>query len=82
LRPRIPAAWPGYQLTYRWGQSRYHIQVSRPGDHPDGREILLDGKPLDGDAIELVDDGGHHEVLVCLDEEAPGTAKISDGGSG
>jgi cellobiose phosphorylase len=31
LRPHIPAAWPGYQLTYRWGQSRYHIQVSRPG---------------------------------------------------
>jgi cellobiose phosphorylase len=67
LRPRIPADWPGYQLTYRWGTSRYHIQVSRG----DGGDILLDGETLPGDSISLVDDGRDHEVLVCLEDRAP-----------
>jgi cyclic beta-1,2-glucan synthetase len=70
LRPCIPAAWQGFQLIYRWGESRYHVRVSRTAGPPEALEIHLDGQRLAGDAISLVDDGQEHEVLVCLKDGA------------
>ena len=66
----IPAAWQGFQLIYRWGESRYHVRVSRTAGPPETFEIHLDGQRLAGDAISLVDDGQEHEVLVCLKDGA------------
>ncbi len=65
--PCIPAAWPGFSITWRFGASRYEITVTNP-DHVcrgvAGAE--LDGVPCDGAAIPLVDDGRTHHVRVVL----------------
>jgi cyclic beta-1,2-glucan synthetase len=53
LEPVIPAAWEGFELTYRYGSSTYHIIV-RKGDAEEPTEIAL------------VDDGKTHEVTVTI----------------
>ena len=53
LEPVIPAAWEGFELTYRYGSSTYHITV-RKGDAEEPTEIAL------------VDDGKTHEVTVTI----------------
>jgi cyclic beta-1,2-glucan synthetase len=65
IEPRVPAGWPEYTLEYRHGTSRYVITVERPAEARPGRQrVLLDGRPLDGEEIPLVDDGGTHAVRV------------------
>jgi cyclic beta-1,2-glucan synthetase len=63
--PCVPAAWPEFALTYRYGRSSYAITVERPAAaRPGNQTITLDGQPLDGETIPLVDDGGRHEVVI------------------
>ena len=63
--PCVPAAWPEFALTYRYGGSSYAITVERPADARSGNQtIILDGQPIDGETIPLVDDGGRHEVVI------------------
>jgi hypothetical protein len=43
----------------------YRIMVEQPsGVARAGPELLLDGRPLAGAALPLVDDGGTHDVVV------------------
>jgi cellobiose phosphorylase len=61
----VPEAWPEFALEYRHGRSTYAILVRAPGRvRENGASISLDGRPLDGDAIPLVDDGKRHEVVI------------------
>jgi len=73
LRPRVPDAWPGFELLYRApdGRTRYAIRVDNPGGRAervvgarvDGREAaLVDGAAL----VPLAADGALHEVRVVL----------------
>jgi cyclic beta-1,2-glucan synthetase len=66
LTPRVPAAWPGFRIDYRFGNSTYRIEVRLPEGTTGGElTVTVDGEPqLDG-TIGLVDDGGTHHV-VCL----------------
>ncbi|CAN5907458.1 hypothetical protein BH23GEM7_BH23GEM7_02370 [soil metagenome] len=65
LTPRVPADWREFTIEYRYGQSLYVISVRDPaGARGELREVVLDGRPLDGPAIPLVDDGARHEVVV------------------
>jgi cyclic beta-1,2-glucan synthetase len=71
--PRIPDEWPGYRAVYRHGSSRYEINVENPHREANGTrrgvcEVTLDGQPLEGPEIPLVDDGEIHQVRVVLGE--------------
>ena len=70
LHPCVPASWPEFSLTYRFGESHYAITVVRPGllrEH--GVQVTLDGAPITvpehGDwRIMLHDDGASHVVHI------------------
>jgi cyclic beta-1,2-glucan synthetase len=69
IDPCIPQAWPGFRLTWRFGATRYAIEVANPEGRARGvAEALLDGTPVDPRAIPLKDDGGRHELKVLLGE--------------
>ena len=65
LDPRVPAAWPEFRLEYRHGGAVYDVVVERPHAARVGaQEVLVDGRTLQGEWIELVDDGARHAVLI------------------
>jgi cyclic beta-1,2-glucan synthetase len=65
--PCIPASWPGYEISWRFHDTRYQISVVNPAHQCRGvLEATLDGEVTDGGAIPLVDDGGMHHVRVVL----------------
>jgi cyclic beta-1,2-glucan synthetase len=67
LDPCIPAAWPGFAVTWRFGRTVYEISVENPEHRCRGiGEAELDGRPADPGAIPLVDDGVPHRVRVVL----------------
>jgi cyclic beta-1,2-glucan synthetase len=67
LNPCIPSHWPGYQIVYRHGDTRYEISVENgDGDGPRVTEASLDGSSLPDTHIPLLDDGGLHHVRVRL----------------
>ncbi len=67
IAPCIPAAWPEYQITWRFGGSSYEITVSNPLHRCRGiARALLDGVAVDAKAIALIDDGQTHRVNVVL----------------
>ena len=67
MDPCIPTSWPGYEVAWRFGRTRYEIAVSNPERRCRGiAEAELDGAPVDHRAIPLADDGGTHQVRLVL----------------
>ena len=67
IDPCIPRHWPRFKVDYRFGITHYKIRLENPNGVNQGiREILLDGNPLPGNLISLVDDGQPHEVQVMM----------------
>jgi cyclic beta-1,2-glucan synthetase len=67
VTPCIPADWPGFELTYRYGHTPYHVRVENPAGVECGvREVTLDGQPVPGGRIPLTDDRATHEVRVVM----------------
>ena len=67
IDPCIPARWPRYEITYRFGKATYHIVVENPQGVERGvRSVTVDGKTRDLTGVELTDDGQTHEVKVLL----------------
>ncbi len=65
--PCVPAAWPGYAITWRVGRTTYEISVSNPDRVCRGiAEAEMDGEPVDARAIALADDGAIHRVKLVL----------------
>ncbi len=67
--PCIPRHWPGFELSFRHGASRYEVTVENPRGVTRGiAAIELDGKPLPagGTALRLADDGATHQVRIRL----------------
>ncbi|MDT4809206.1 Cyclic beta-(1,2)-glucan synthase NdvB [compost metagenome] len=62
LQPVLPAEWPGFTLHYRYGATRYRIEVQQSA--AGAQSLSLDGVPLEGTEIPLVDDGREHRVAV------------------
>jgi cyclic beta-1,2-glucan synthetase len=69
IDPCIPRAWPGFEITFKHGASRYHIAV----ENPDGvcRGIVkasLDDREISRTpcAIALVDDAEYHYARITL----------------
>jgi cyclic beta-1,2-glucan synthetase len=72
LRPCIPAAWPGFRLSYRLpgGRGRLAVEVRNAGGGPAVVSASLDGHPLavGGGAVRipLPRDGKEHRVDVVM----------------
>lgn len=65
--PCIPAAWPKFTITWRFGASEYRILVSNPGRRSSGvTTARLDNKVVDFKSIPLVDDGRTHQVEIVM----------------
>ncbi len=77
LTPCIPAWWPGFQIDYRHGSTRYIITVRNPDSVCHGVvHAELDGRALAPGLpdIDLVDDGKVHRVAVILGRTTAGRA--------
>ena len=67
VQPCVPAAWPGFGITWRVGRTTYEIQVTNPDRVCRGvARAELDGETVDSKAIPIVDDGGVHRVRLVL----------------
>jgi cyclic beta-1,2-glucan synthetase len=67
MDPCIPSSWDGYSITWRFGGTRYQIEVSNPEHRCRGiAEAEMDGAAVDPAAIPLADDGGTHVVRLVL----------------
>jgi cyclic beta-1,2-glucan synthetase len=67
MDPCIPASWPAYSIAWRFGATRYEIEVLNPERRCHGvAQAVLDDAPVEPHAIPLVDDGGVHVLKVVL----------------
>ena len=69
IDPCIPRAWPGFEVTYKHGRSRYRIAVENPRGVSTGvSRATLDGREMSGTPCEitLVDDGTYHYGRITL----------------
>ncbi|MET4573347.1 cyclic beta-1,2-glucan synthetase [Stenotrophomonas rhizophila] len=67
LAPCLPDHWPSFELSYRFGRSRYEFVVTRTAR---GQPTLHVDDVLQSDlTVQLRDDGHHYRV--ALDLEAP-----------
>jgi cyclic beta-1,2-glucan synthetase len=67
LDPRIPKAWPRFQISWRYRSARYQIVVQNPHGAERGVEsVQMDGQVQADGLIRLVDDGRSHAVVVVL----------------
>jgi cyclic beta-1,2-glucan synthetase len=77
IAPCIPGSWDGFSLRWRHGQSLYEITVENPGRRNRGvAEAVLDGAPVEPQAIPLIDDGAVHRLRVVMGEPAPGATPM------
>jgi cellobiose phosphorylase len=75
MDPCIPASWPGYEIAWRFGATRYAIEVVNPDRRSRGvAQAVLDGIAVDPCAIPLSDDGGLHQLKIVLGESATASA--------
>ncbi|HZG56247.1 GH36-type glycosyl hydrolase domain-containing protein [Paenibacillus sp.] len=71
LDPQIPSEWPGYEATYRFGETRYRIAVRRrpAGEPAAAPQLTVDGHPAapsDEPFVELRDDGIERDVVLII----------------
>jgi cyclic beta-1,2-glucan synthetase len=73
IEPHIPAGWPGYEVTYRYGQATYAIcvQNDRESGGNAALDMTVDGRTVPGNLLALHDDGGTHQVAITLREQRP-----------
>ncbi|HXG88325.1 MAG TPA: glucoamylase family protein [Vicinamibacterales bacterium] len=72
IDPCIPAAWPEYAITWRFGRTTYEITVLNPERRCRGIGTAeLDGAAVDPRAMALVDDGRTHHVRLVLGDRQP-----------
>jgi cyclic beta-1,2-glucan synthetase len=68
LEPCIPSTWAGFRVRLRRGEATvYRIEVDNSGGAGRGiSEVELDGRPIAGAEVPLVDDGRTHTLAVAL----------------
>ena len=68
IEPHLPAGWPGFTATYRYGQTTHQIIVHNGGDLAEDAtfQMIVDGDPVAGNLLALCDDGAVHQVKVTL----------------
>jgi cellobiose phosphorylase len=74
IDPCIPKEWDGFQMTRQFRGDTYHVQVKNPRHVSGGvREVIVDGKKIEGNIVKPFKDGKLHQVEVLL-----GNSKNSD----
>jgi cyclic beta-1,2-glucan synthetase len=72
ISPRVPAAWKGFAVDYRFGTTDYAISVIDPAEvQQQGAQIHVDGVLQPADVIPLVDDSRRRVVVVSPKGSAP-----------
>ena len=69
IDPCVPRSWPGFEVTYKHGSSRYHIAVENPKGVCRGIvRAALDGADMASSpcAIRLTDDASYHYARITL----------------
>ena len=64
VTPCIPAAWPGFTVNYRYGNTTYIIEVV--SEKNNGHRIVLDDDELEGFPVSLTDDGKTHHLKIYM----------------
>ncbi len=65
--PCVPADLHGYRVIRRFRGATYDIRVENPEGATRGvREIRLDGTPVRGPVLPVLNDQGVHDVRVVL----------------
>jgi len=73
MTPCIPNMWTGYEISYKYGDSTYLIQVKNPKGLNGGHTAIeVDGSLLANSEINLVDDGKTHKIAITLQVSQPG----------
>ena len=73
IRPALPAAWDGAEMTRRFRGADYRIVIRNPEYLSHGiPEICVDGTPLAGSVLPVFGDGARHEVVVTLQSSGAG----------
>ncbi len=68
--PVIPAAWPGFSISYRHGETIYAIQVENPQGCERGVAwVEMDGQRVIGDVIPLKRELTKHQVVVSMGDK-------------
>jgi cyclic beta-1,2-glucan synthetase len=79
ITPCIPAAWSGFELTYRRGSTIYRVVVENPDHVQRGvTEVACDDQPLPDQTIRLVADGRQHTIRVRMGSQS---GNASDSGT-
>ena len=69
INPCVPRGWTAFEVTYKYGSSRYRIAVENPHGVSSGvKSATLDGHeiPVAPCTFALIDDGSYHYGLVTL----------------
>jgi cellobiose phosphorylase len=72
----LPESWEGFRVSYRYRSAEYAITVRAAA----GDALVVDGKPMQGRVIELLDDGARHvvELHVARQQNAADAAQPED----
>ena len=62
IEPKIPIAWDKYQMTYRYMDTEYKIEISKGKTD----EMKVDGKSHISDTIHLVNDKKEHKIVITM----------------
>jgi cellobiose phosphorylase len=70
IEPRLPRAWPGFKIHYRFRETPYHIIVTASDDlQPDQVQISEGGRVWKGRGIPLIDDRQEHYIEVHVSRQ-------------
>jgi cyclic beta-1,2-glucan synthetase len=76
IAPVIPDAWDEFEITYRYHGAMYEIKVQRGTS--DEAWVELDGHRTEATSIQLIDDGGTHQMTVWIPHASSSTAVPAD----
>jgi cyclic beta-1,2-glucan synthetase len=79
--PCVPAAWEGFEASYRFGRSTYRVAVRNTAAAGRGAAALeVDGVPVEGGRVPLADDGREHRIEVRTGSGVAWAASTGAGG--
>jgi cellobiose phosphorylase len=66
FRPRVPAAWTGFTVHYRYCETCYNLAYTQDPSHHGPTRLVLDGQALPKGILNLVNDRREHAVEVLF----------------